>query len=69
LRVTWHPSTVRWRRQRRDPPQAEVLIILGVEGLAPCRHPAILSIKGRLFSRELPDSSVVERKNVVLEDL
>ena len=22
--------------------QAEVLIILGVEGLAPCRHPAIL---------------------------
>jgi hypothetical protein len=46
-----------------------VLIILGVEGLAPCRHPAILSIKGWLFSRELPDSSVVERKNVVLEDL
>lgn len=44
--------------------QAEVLIILGVEGLAPCRHPAILSpqIKRRLFSRELPDCSVVERE-------
>ena len=71
MRVTWHPVDREVAETEKGSAQAEVLIILGVEGLAPCRHSTILSrqIKGRLFSRELPDCSVVgsEKTDVLWE--
>jgi hypothetical protein len=51
--------------------RAEVLIFLGVEGLAPCRHPPFSQrrIKGRLFLRgllRLTIANVVEWKTTEL---
>jgi len=39
VRVTWHPVD-REVAEKEKSARAEVLIILGVEGLALCRHPA-----------------------------
>jgi len=38
VRVTWHPVDREVAENHKGSAQAEVLIILGVEGLAPCRH-------------------------------
>jgi hypothetical protein len=54
VRVTWHPVDREVAEKEKGSARAAVLIILGVEGLAPCRHLATLlnrRIKGRLFLR------------------
>jgi hypothetical protein len=56
VRVTWHPVDREVAEKDKGSARAEVLIILGVEGLAPCRHPPTLSnrrIKGRFLLRGL----------------
>ncbi len=40
MRVTWHPVDREVAEKEKGSARAEVLIILGVEGLAPCRHPS-----------------------------
>ena len=45
MRVTWHPVDREVAEKGKGSARAEVLIILGVEGLALCRHPATLLIK------------------------
>lgn len=37
--MTWHPFDREVAEKDKGSARAEVLIILGVEGLAPCRHP------------------------------
>ncbi|PYL05280.1 MAG: hypothetical protein DME32_00175 [Verrucomicrobia bacterium] len=43
MRVTWHPVDREVAEmEKKGSARAEVLIILGVERLAPCRHPVVL---------------------------
>ena len=66
--MTWHPLDREVAETEKGSAQAEVLIILGVEGLAPCRHSAIPTrqINRAAFSRGLPDCSVVEKEKTEL---
>ena len=67
--MTWHPVDREVAETEKGSAQAEVLIILGVEGLAPCRHPGdffMQANKGGCSSEDCLIASVVTKEKTEL---